>query len=436
MYLIFCGYQPKMFRQLLEREQRLILILDDKLHTLIENMRAHHARINEPFDDLLDKVKYYSIRSYDSLEELHAVCVDIKVNNYAVCGVGLLDEMRQYCAGFIASQFDCHRFLPRNPEICRDKRAMKHALKKAGVRCANFVSVADTQDPYARQQASGLAFPVIVKPASGVGSTSTFRADNAGELHKRFDQHRAGGRIISDHLIVEEFVRGEEYHCDVMWLKGQAVAFSVSKYHSPVLEIRNNDNMYLGGCSLPESKHQALYAKARALAEVVVEVAGIATGLIHMEFFVEEDTGELVFSEVGARLGGGAIKDVMLQRFGMPLLDKYISILSGDQDPAFDHEVAQDAYLGYVQFESEEEGTIVKMTPAQEIEAIDGVLECIVIRPVGSVLPRDNALCLKIVFKADDLPAFEAVMERVVALVKIETVPATPASSPEGELTG
>ncbi|MEE8410867.1 MAG: ATPase, partial [Acidobacteriota bacterium] len=68
----------------------------------------------------------------------------------------------------------------RSAFLCRDKPAMKAALREAGLPCADsdgVSSVADVEAFVAR-----VGYPIILKPRDAAGAAGTYRANDAAEL--------------------------------------------------------------------------------------------------------------------------------------------------------------------------------------------------------------------------------------------------------------
>src|SRR6185503_17171507 len=89
--------------------------------------------------------------------------------------------------------------------LCRDKPAMKEALRAAGVPTARSIGASTPAE--VRTFAALVGFPLIVKPRSAAGASGTVRVDDAASLEgaiegARFDR---GGSVA-----VEEFVEGHE----------------------------------------------------------------------------------------------------------------------------------------------------------------------------------------------------------------------------------
>ena len=70
----------------------------------------------------------------------------------------------------------------RSARLCRDKPAMKQALREAGIPCAESAAVASLDA--LREFAERHGLPLILKPIAGLGSQKTFRVGNVAELER------------------------------------------------------------------------------------------------------------------------------------------------------------------------------------------------------------------------------------------------------------
>lgn len=99
--------------------------------------------------------------------------------------------------------------------LCRDKVAMKEVLRQAGVPCAASAAISSSQE--AREFASAVGFPLIVKPRAAAGASGTYRADNGEALeHVLRVTHVADGAGAA----IEEFVEGHEGFYDTLTANG------------------------------------------------------------------------------------------------------------------------------------------------------------------------------------------------------------------------
>jgi formate-dependent phosphoribosylglycinamide formyltransferase (GAR transformylase) len=93
----------------------------------------------------------------------------------------------------------------RTAWLCRDKVAMKAALRDAGVPTAASEGVTTLAE--AERFARLVGFPVILKPRDAAGARGTYRASTMDELHA---SARECGLATARPVAIEEFVDGHE----------------------------------------------------------------------------------------------------------------------------------------------------------------------------------------------------------------------------------
>src|SRR5262245_22105109 len=119
----------------------------------------------------------------------------------------------------------------RTAFLCRDKPAMKEALRAADVPCAQSIGTSSPKD--VREFARRVGFPLILKPRDSAGAAGTYRAASEAELAQAM--HSSGveqGKPVA----VEEFVEGHEGFYDTLTIGGRVVHEFVSHYYPNVLE--------------------------------------------------------------------------------------------------------------------------------------------------------------------------------------------------------
>ncbi len=80
--------------------------------------------------------------------------------------------------------------------LCRDKPAMKEALRDAGIPCAQSTRAKTPQD--ARDFASAVGYPLIIKPPAGAGASATYRVRDDQELERVIEESGlAEGRAVA-----------------------------------------------------------------------------------------------------------------------------------------------------------------------------------------------------------------------------------------------
>ena len=181
--------------------------------------------------------------------------------------------------------------------LCRDKPAMKEALRAAGVPCAQSIGSSDPKE--IRDFAESVGFPLIVKPRDAAGASGTYRADNAGELH---DALVACGVERGRSLAVEEFIEGHEAFYDTLSVDGHVVHDFVSHYYPNVLEAMRTRWISPQFVATNRIDAAPAYAEVREMGKRVIEVLGVGTSATHMEWFFGPKG--LKFSEIGCRPPG------------------------------------------------------------------------------------------------------------------------------------
>ncbi|MFK7991153.1 MAG: acetyl-CoA carboxylase biotin carboxylase subunit family protein [Sandaracinaceae bacterium] len=185
----------------------------------------------------------------------------------------------------------------RTAFLCRDKPAMKEALRDAGVPTAQSIG-ADSADD-ARAFARAVGYPLILKPRDGAGAAGTHRVDGAQELEAAI---AATGLDRGVSVAVEEFVEGHEGFFDTITVGGQVVHEFVTHYYPNVLEAMRTRWISPQFITTNRVEDAPGYEEVRAMGRKVIGALDIGTSATHMEWFFGPKG--LKFSEIGCRPPG------------------------------------------------------------------------------------------------------------------------------------
>jgi len=191
---------------------------------------------------------------------------------------------------------------PDGARLCRDKPAMKAALRRAGLPCAESAAAGSLAELSAFAERVG--FPLIVKPRAGLGSLGTFRVDGARDLAA------AAAKLGVDRgtsVAVEEFVEGHEGFYDTLSIDGVPRYEFVSHYFPGVLEALS-DRRIAPQIVATNRVEMPSYAELREVGRRVIAALGIGTSATHMEWFFGPKG--LKISEIGARPPGERLWDL------------------------------------------------------------------------------------------------------------------------------
>ncbi|MEE8523618.1 MAG: ATPase [Thermoanaerobaculia bacterium] len=180
--------------------------------------------------------------------------------------------------------------------LCRDKPAMKEALRAGGVACAQSTG-ADNPDEV-RDFARTVGYPLIIKPRDGAGAAGTWRVTDDGELENAIrESHVDRGASVA----VEEFIEGHEGFFDTICVEGEIVHSFISHYYPNVLEAMRT--RWISPQLISTNRLDAPgYDEVKAMGKKVIDLLKIGTSATHMEWFFGPKG--LKFSEIGCRPPG------------------------------------------------------------------------------------------------------------------------------------
>jgi formate-dependent phosphoribosylglycinamide formyltransferase (GAR transformylase) len=190
----------------------------------------------------------------------------------------------------------------RTAFLCRDKPAMKEALRQAGVATARSTGAEKADDARAFAAANG--FPLILKPRASAGAAGTVRVDDVPGLEAAI---RETGLDRGHSVAIEEFVEGHEGFYDTLSIEGKVAHEFVSHYYPNVLPAMRT--RWISPVIVTTNRLGAEgYGEVREMGAKVSAALGIGTSATHMEWFF--GSKGLKFSEIGCRPPGVGMWDL------------------------------------------------------------------------------------------------------------------------------
>ena len=184
----------------------------------------------------------------------------------------------------------------RTAFLCRDKPAMKEALRQVGVPTARSAGANSAEDLLEFSRAVG--YPLIIKPRDAAGASGTIMVSNDEELAAAIP---GLGFQWGKSVAVEEYIEGHEGFYDTISIDGQAAHEFISHYYPNVLEAMRT--RWISPVFITTNRIDAPgYDEVKALGREVIPALGIGTSATHMEWFYGPKG--LKFSEIGCRPPG------------------------------------------------------------------------------------------------------------------------------------
>lgn len=180
--------------------------------------------------------------------------------------------------------------------LCRDKPAMKEALRQGGIPCAQSTGTDDADEvrAFARQ----IGYPLIIKPRDAAGAAGTWRVDDDDRLEEVLVESGVAQGIP---VAVEEFIEGHEGFFDTITVGGRIVHHFITHYYPGVLEAMRT--RWISPQFIATNRTDAEgYDEVKSMGRKVIDLLGIGTSATHMEWFYGPKG--LKFSEIGCRPPG------------------------------------------------------------------------------------------------------------------------------------
>lgn len=284
----------------LQQQSRLVLIIhrSETPHPLLSSRVAQVYQV--------DGVMTESLRPELDFSQVAAIV------QREIAAAGSADNVAIFCqqednvltAARVRAEFAIAGDQPETVLKFRDKLLMKQcvsaALPDAIPKHEKLDSQALNHDVDACYQAlrARLGNKMIVKPTSGAGSFNVKIIDSADDL-------RAVQEMIKndDHTFsyeIDEYISGKMYQCDSFIRDGKVV-------FSGILELGCSNFDFVMGkpLSVYPVTDREQYQRLFAYNQAVISALCFRDGSTHHELFIKEDTQEIIFLEIAARVPGG-----------------------------------------------------------------------------------------------------------------------------------
>ncbi|MFD4987487.1 acetyl-CoA carboxylase biotin carboxylase subunit family protein [Streptomyces sp. NPDC058374] len=394
--VLVCRWDPYILEALRAEGAEVALLFD--------TFEAAHFHVDE---EVLKTLPYvFRINSFDDMDELGQVATQLRIDGWVPDRVVSLSEFSQYGAGYLAQLLGCAQPTLEMALHTRDKRAMKQAVRAAGVTCTDFVSLRTSEVAESvRRTATEIGFPAVVKPCAGLGTLGTSWVHSEEELTKLLTD--LGADRTEHFLMAERPVCGDEFHVDAIWVDGRSTVLGIMRYLRPRLAIETAGE-HNGSVLLPREEWAELYADVEEAHRRVNDALGIREGITHLEFFKRPGKREVVFSEIASRFAGGGIT-ATYRALGEDLRIAWIKSVVDPGRPAPYADGEPSRYVGWINLAPSEAGRIAAEPTQAEIDAFDYVLETVRPHGVGDDFsdPHPSAWCLHLIYGADSLEQFE-----------------------------
>jgi carbamoylphosphate synthase large subunit len=257
--------------------------------------------------------------------------------------------------------------------LCRDKPAMKEALREAGISCAQSTGTDSAEE--VRDFAKTVGYPLIIKPRDGAGAAGTWRVNGDEELENAIKESHVGhGASVA----VEEFIEGHEGFFDTISVDGKIMHSFITHYFPNVLEAMRT--RWISPQFIATNRLDVEgYDEVKVMGEKVIAALDIGTSATHMEWFFGPKG--LKFSEIGCRPPGVGAWDLYCAAHEMDVYKEWgMAINHGHPS----QEQSKRYSAGLINLRPDRDGHIVAYDGIELLEELAPAIIDYHLPPVGS----------------------------------------------------
>lgn len=192
----------------------------------------------------------------------------------------------------------------------RDKLAMRAQAHARGVPVPAFSGIFSYDDLRAFMQQTPP--PWVLKPRSEAGAIGIRKLSESEQVWRALDE--LGDK--QSFYLLEQFVPGDIYHVDSIIADGTIHFSPAHKYARPPLTVSHEGGVF-STRTLPRDGDE--YGRLQQINQDLLTAFGMRQGVTHAEFIRGDADGQYYFLEIGGRVGGANIADVIEHASGINL---------------------------------------------------------------------------------------------------------------------
>ncbi|GAB4588121.1 ATP-grasp domain-containing protein [Nocardia sp. IFM 10818] len=281
-----------------------------------------------------------------------------------------------------------------------------------GLGFAHHRYVAGLVDAHLPIRAASLRFPVLVKPIDAQSSRGIQVCTDAHQVTAA--AAAASGHASDGRVIVEELIAGRHYSAEAFVDRGRIAFVGVS-----ARTLTPPPHFVTTAHRVPADLEAARVNELTGMLDALVAELGYQRGPLTVDLLVD-DADRIHLIEMGARVGGNSLGDLVRHAYGVDLIAA--SIAAATAQPADLTPTRARTAVAQILF-ADRAGTISRVTGAETVATIPELMELTLFaRPGHPVLPYDNAANKlgHFVIAADSAQQAAAATTRVQNALRVE----------------
>jgi biotin carboxylase len=228
-----------------------------------------------------------------------------------------LDEFDMHTAAHLREHMRLPGMGMTTTAYFRDKLAMRHQAKRAGILVPEFVGILNYDD--VRAYMDSVPAPWVLKPRAEASAIGIRKIHEPERLWRTLDE-------LGDdqtNFLLERFVPGDIFHVDSITSERQVVFSEVHRYGKPPMQVMHEGGVFTTRAVDRKSEDANGLV---ALNEKLVPALGMVRGVSHAEYIKSHEGGQYYFLEVAARVGGAFIAELVENSTGLNLWAEWARI--------------------------------------------------------------------------------------------------------------
>lgn len=287
---------------------------------------THKELFEENYSDEIKKLLDYTIFTDFRTSE---VCVE------EIAQYGKLNNIDAVVAGFefvsdiailVSRKLGLPTHATENVNCLRDKYLMFQIFEKLNVPVAYTEKVSSWEEYL--NAVKKFSFPFIVKPVSNAGSCGVAKINSNLDLKNAFQNIKSLGNEfphgipLSSDIIIQEFLDGPEYSVECVISHGIVSILGITTKFTT-----DNNSFAEVGHVFPSELPETNRTEIIDITKKAIKALSLKNGVAHVEVRLTSKGAKVI--EIGARLAGDYIPDLILKSVGINCANLYINCALG-----------------------------------------------------------------------------------------------------------
>lgn len=274
---------------------------------------------------------HFKCIGFDQYEE----CLEyIKTIN--VDGIVNATEFAVIVAAYVTEKLGLPGMKLETAKMVKDKYLVRKVLNQKGIKSIpQFFEIKDIIE--LEKIKDDISFPVIIKPAMGLGSLFVYKIENYEQLKDKCLNVLENS--FNKKALIETYIQGKEYGAESFVYQDEIHVLAIME------KLMTNTQYCVElGHNTPPDISSELKANIENEVKKIIRALDLTYGPVNMDIIINEE-GKVYIVDIGARMGGNAINTHIIPNYiGVDHVGNTIKLALNentiDLDPKFEHFIA------------------------------------------------------------------------------------------------